>query len=206
MKILALELSSARGSVAWMEGEEEPFVTDFANDRKHSGPFFEALQLCIRRFGQPERIVVGLGPGSYAGTRIAIAAGIGLRTVADAELIGLSSARAMIADGDDFAVVGDARRNSFYFARVQKRRCIGGPVLCDELELRERIITLDIPVLSAERLSAFPSVTLAYPSALILAQLGGAMQIKGSDTPLEPIYLREAHITTPKSRIVKITQ
>lgn len=67
MKILALELSSGRGSLAWLEKDREPFVCSFANDRKHSGLFFENLQRCSRKFGAPDVIVVGLGPGSYAG-------------------------------------------------------------------------------------------------------------------------------------------
>ena len=77
MKILALELSSGQGSVAWLENDREPFVRIFANDRKHSGLFFENLQLCSRKFGAPDTIVVGLGPGSYAGVRIAIATAVG---------------------------------------------------------------------------------------------------------------------------------
>jgi tRNA A37 threonylcarbamoyladenosine modification protein TsaB len=78
MKILALELSSSIGSIAWIDDAADPFSTTFANDRKHSGLFFENLERCLLRFGNPELIVVGLGPGSYAGTRIAIATAIGL--------------------------------------------------------------------------------------------------------------------------------
>ena len=54
MKILALELSSGQGSVAWLENDREPFVRIFANDRKHSGLFFENLQICSREFGTPD--------------------------------------------------------------------------------------------------------------------------------------------------------
>ena len=98
MKVLGLELSSARGSIAWLENETELFVQEFANDRKHSGLFFESLQGSIARFGKADRIVVGLGPGSYAGTRIAIATAIGLQTATGAELIGLPSICAMPTD------------------------------------------------------------------------------------------------------------
>ena len=78
MKILALELSSGQGSVAWLENDREPSVRTFANDRKHSGLFFENLQIYSREFGAPDVIVAGLGPGSYAGVRIAIATAVGL--------------------------------------------------------------------------------------------------------------------------------
>src|ERR1700745_198568 len=90
VKILALELSSARGSVAWLDGDFE-WTRDWANDRKNSGEFFHYLMEVQKEFGRADRIVVGLGPGSYAGTRIAISAAIGLRLASNAELVGLSS-------------------------------------------------------------------------------------------------------------------
>jgi len=74
MKILALELSTARGSLAWLNDAVE-FARKWPNDRKNSAPFFENLNIVTKRFGVPEIIIVGLGPGSYAGTRIAISVG-----------------------------------------------------------------------------------------------------------------------------------
>src|SRR5436190_23332430 len=55
MKILALELSSGQGSIAWLEDGRDNFVRTFANDRKHSGLFFENLQLCSRERGHRMR-------------------------------------------------------------------------------------------------------------------------------------------------------
>ena len=135
MKILALELSSGQGSIAWVEDDRDLFVSEFANDRKHSGLFFENLQRSIAQFGKADRIVVGLGPGSYAGTRIAIATAMGLQAATCAELIGLPSLCAMPTEETEYAVIGDARRQSFFFARVLGRCCVEGPVLCTQEEL-----------------------------------------------------------------------
>ena len=66
MKTLAFELSTARGSVAWLDGDIE-FTREWPNDRKNSAAFFQNLQAVGRKFGAPETITVGLGPGSYAG-------------------------------------------------------------------------------------------------------------------------------------------
>ena len=55
MRILALELSGGQGSIAWIENDREPVVRFFANNRKHSGLFFENLQLCSREFGAPNQ-------------------------------------------------------------------------------------------------------------------------------------------------------
>ncbi len=199
MKILALELSSSRGSVVWADGAAIAFSAEFANDRKHSGAFFEQLKTCSRRCGKPDRIVVGLGPGSYAGTRIAIAAALGLQVATGAELIGVASVRAIRSDAREYTVVGDARRRSFYFARVVDRSCIEGPLLCNEQELHERLARLEIPIFSTEPLHQFASVMLAFPFARVLAEIAATEEPTISSDPLEPIYLREPHITQSKS-------
>ena len=172
MTTLALELSSAVGSIAWCGASpNEQFQTRFANDRKHSGAFFENLESCLKRFGRPNRIVVGLGPGSYAGTRIAIATATGLAAATAAELLGAPSLRAIDTDAEDYVLIGDARRHSFFFARVSGRRCLEGPVLLTEEELRGRLREATCPILTSEPLAAFPEVEVRYPSALILAGL-----------------------------------
>jgi len=53
MKTLALELSTSRGSLAWVDGEIE-FTPEWPNDRKNSAAFFENLQAVRRSFGAPE--------------------------------------------------------------------------------------------------------------------------------------------------------
>ncbi len=196
MTILALELSSGKGSIAFFDDETKCFAAEFANDRKHSGLFFENLHRCIEQCRRPERIVVGLGPGSYAGTRIAIAAAIGLRAGLGAELVGSPSLCAMPAEASDYIVIGDARRQLFFFARVAARRCVDGPRLCEEEELREILAARGEPVFSSEALPEFGAVVL-FPSATILAQI--AAGIGSASLPLEPIYLREPHITQPRS-------
>ena len=118
MKILALELSSARGSLTWRENGAE-FSREWSNDRKNSGEFFHNLSEVRKRFGPPDRIVVGLGPGSYAGTRIAISAAVGLQVASKGELVGLSSLCAIDCVSPEYAVVGDARRQTFFLTRVR---------------------------------------------------------------------------------------
>ncbi|HZE14199.1 MAG TPA: hypothetical protein VE086_10595, partial [Chthoniobacterales bacterium] len=140
MKILALELSSGRGGLAWRDGDFE-WTPEWANDRKNSGEFFLNVAEAQKRFGAPDRIVVGLGPGSYAGTRIAISAAIGLRLATKAELVGLSSLSAIECDAAEYAVVGDARRQSFFLAQVRDRTLIAPPVLQGESDLR---VELDV--------------------------------------------------------------
>src|SRR5437764_10312252 len=129
MKILALELSSARGSLAVAADNNVDLVREWPNDRKNSGPFFEYLAEVQKQFGNPDTIIVGLGPGSYAGTRIAISAAIGLQTASQARLIGFPSICAIECDDSEYCVIGDARRQTFFFARVRENKLAEGPML-----------------------------------------------------------------------------
>ena len=90
MKVLALELSSPVGSVALSRPrrKKREFRT-FPADRKNSGFFYENLQAIYQATAPPDLIVVGLGPGSYAGVRIAIATALGLRAASGARLVRL---------------------------------------------------------------------------------------------------------------------
>jgi tRNA threonylcarbamoyl adenosine modification protein YeaZ len=200
MKALAFELSSRQGSIAMIEEGTVLFDKTFANDRKHSGLFFENLRLCRQQFGAPDAIVVGLGPGSYAGVRIAIATAVGLRTAARATLRGLPSVCALEVESPEYCVIGDARRQSFFLARVREGKLIQGPDLYAAAELEAMICDSRVPIYSFETLPPFPQSLVAFPAARELAKLAREQPGEIDDTrTLEPIYLYAPHITVPKS-------
>jgi tRNA threonylcarbamoyl adenosine modification protein YeaZ len=198
MKTLALEMSTAQGSLAWREEGEALFDGRFAADRKHSGAFFENVQQCLERFGRPEKIIVGLGPGSYAGVRIAIATALGLRSATKAKLAGIPSICALDVEAADYCVIGDARRQSFFFARIEGGKLIEGPILKTAAELEATIGELTLPVYVSEQLPQFPVAKLAYPSASRLVEIA-SLYAGDIDGAPEPIYLREPHITVAKA-------
>lgn len=194
MKVLALELSSPVGSVAFSDGPGRPAFRTFPADRKDSGFFFENLRAIYEVSGPPDLIVVGLGPGSYAGVRIAIATAAGLRIASGARLMGLPSICAI--DRDEYVFVGDARRSSFVLAHVVYGQCTEGPTLATEKEIKAKLRQKgELPVIATEPLAQFENVIVEHPSALRLIEL--ALRLKGESTDiLEPIYLREPYITT----------
>ena len=200
MKILALELSTARGSLAFLDEGITDFAREWPNDRKNSSLFFENLDAITKKFGVPDSIIVGLGPGSYAGTRIAISAAIGLHASSGGHLIGFPSICAMECDAHEYCVVGDARRKSFFFARVRANDLVEGPMLFSESELKLKLdaIEIETPVFTSDSLPQFDRAVIRFPSAVLLAKLAREPQHGFSLPPLEPIYLREPHVTMPK--------
>jgi tRNA threonylcarbamoyl adenosine modification protein YeaZ len=200
MKILALELSTARGSLAWLDEDIIDFTRDWPNDRKNSSLFFENLDAVRKKFGPPDKIIVGLGPGSYAGTRIAISAAIGLQISSGAHLMGYPSISAMECNTDEYCVIGDARRKSFFFACIRMNNLVEGPTLLPESELKLKLetIRIEMPVFTSDSLPQFERAVFRFPSALLLAKFAREPHRSFSLPPLEPIYLREPHVTMPK--------
>ena len=77
-----------------------------------SGDWVEKLDMGEK----PDRIVVGTGPGSFAGIRSALAFAQGYAIGSGCEVLGLPSACALAEEGRRIAVVGDARREKFWVA------------------------------------------------------------------------------------------
>jgi tRNA threonylcarbamoyladenosine biosynthesis protein TsaB len=202
MTILAIDTTTSRGSIALLADGVVTLDQTFAADRSQSSQLFPILQETCRHAGRLDAIAVGLGPGSYAGARIGIAAALGLACATGARLLGLPSVVALETGAEEYVAIGDARRETFYFSRVHHGVCAEGPVLLDVAALRERLAELPaLPVVTPAGIASMPEVIVALPDAKRLAALAarGCSIVQTGD--LEPLYLRDPHITTPKARL-----
>ncbi len=202
--LLALDLSTAHGSIAVVRGDDVVFQASFQSERSHNAQVFAPLREALTAAGNElTGIVIGNGPGSYTGVRIAIAAAQGIALSRNVWCVGWSSLTAPdIETPSDYHIIGDARRQSFYLARVESGRLLPDLEIVSAEAARERTaaglwLTFDPkPPLN------LPNLVLAKPSATRLAQ---AIPSLISDElaeliaqPLIPHYLAEAFITMPK--------
>ena len=72
-----------------------------------------------------DRIVVGTGPGSFAGIRSALAFAQGFALGKSCEVFGLPSPCALAVEGEAIAVVGDARRGMCWIALLKGYALLG---------------------------------------------------------------------------------
>jgi tRNA threonylcarbamoyladenosine biosynthesis protein TsaB len=184
---LAIENSTNRGSLAvatdgcvvhtaWFEGSSQL-----------------ALAVAEARQGVTvfDRIIAGTGPGSYTGLRVAAATALGLQVAFDCELAGCPSVLGFAED--DYAVIGNARRGSYFLAVVRYRRIIDGPRLVPTRELQA---TLD--ALPPMRLFATTPVPENIPALLTTPHAEHFLSHRSSWTAsVEPLYLKEPHTTPP---------
>jgi tRNA threonylcarbamoyladenosine biosynthesis protein TsaB len=201
MITLAIDTSTPQGSVALLDGDVLLFDESFSSDRSHSASLFVTLEKVRAQIDHLDQIAVGLGPGSYAGVRISIAAALGLRLGLGAKLVGLPSVAALDTSAATYVAIGDARRDSFYFSRIESGVCVEGPLLATAAELAQHLeATANLPVFATAEVPQFPLARITLPSAAILARLAAAQRGITATDDLEPIYLREPHITQPKAR------
>ena len=201
MRVLAIDTSTSHGSVALLADGRVLLDESCISDRNHGSTIVPVLQRARELAGRFDCIAVGLGPGSYAGVRIAIATAMGLGMATGAKLVGIPSVAAWACDGERHLAIGDARRDTFYFTKVERGICTEGPLLVDAPGLLARLAALpDWPVLSAEPLALVPHAVVSHPRALTLARLAADGRGICAEGELEPLYLREPHITYPKPR------
>ena len=196
MKVLALESSTDMASVALLcegalIGEKE-----FPSKRSLCADLFPVLWELLEGVSFVERIVVGLGPGSYAGVRIAVAAAMGLQSVWGCELVGIPSVAALATCAKSYRVLGDARRGAWHYSRVVSGVCVEGPLLVESDEaLGRKLSEEDSPLYACEDLRGIWPATVCLPSARELAGLAFAGRGILQREKLEPLYLKEPHIT-----------
>ena len=203
MKLLGFDLSTRRGTIALVNEGEILCAQDWPNDRRNSAPYFTAVHEIVREHGAPEGIVVGLGPGSYTGTRIAIATAIGLQGPTGAELTGVSSLSG-ISEEEEYIVIGDAKRASFFFATIAGGLLAAEPELLSSMEMSERISSVRaISIYTSDELPQFTAAQLRFPSAKLLCLRAQTFPQALARAPLAPIYLREPHITSARASCAK---
>lgn len=212
MKILALEFSSARRSVAVLDGAKV-----LAEKIEPAGVAVPPLRLigdALAAAGMKPPdiggIAVGLGPGSYNGIRGAIALAQGWQLGGNVKIIGVSSAECIAARAQTenifgrVSVVIDAQRNEFYIAthEITKK--------CQKRLYDLKIITLMELKNAADSGGVIvgPEVTkwvaagrVIYPDAATLGRLAAAHPDFVAGDALEPIYLRAtSFVKAPPAR------
>jgi tRNA threonylcarbamoyladenosine biosynthesis protein TsaB len=207
MKLLALDCSTARASVALLEnGElihEQTWETAGA---RHENVVAHIARLMERggwRFDEVERMAVGRGPGAYAGLRASLLAAQALAAPSRTPVMAVSSMDALALrlmrehEADGITLIGDARRNSVWLGRCVR----------DELETIPttwRLVPVDEAVneLAGDGLIATPH----WPALeTIRRELAEANWIKESQHPTAMdvaalVLLRHEHHAATESR------
>ena len=127
--LLVLETSCARPSAAAWAGGALLYRVEWEAERNHSSAIFQAVRQVLdslegRRLAE---IVVGSGPGSYGGIRVALAVADGLSLVHGSRVAAFSSWNGLGIHAPLACVMSDARRGGRAWARVPAGVLEGDP-------------------------------------------------------------------------------
>ncbi len=154
LRILALETATSRGSVALLDGDR---VVERAYETRGAGALAAAARLLAESGVAPhalDAVAVSVGPGSFTGVRLGVAAaqGIAIGTGCRLVSVGTLEALAEAARVTDWGVPGafvlplvDARRNEVYASlyRIgesgEEPRLLWGPETVSRSKLVERL-------------------------------------------------------------------
>jgi tRNA threonylcarbamoyladenosine biosynthesis protein TsaB len=178
----------------------------------------EAMQQARLNFDHLGRVAVTVGPGTFTGTRIGVAAARALALATGAHTVGVSSLAVMAevarreVSAPALAVVVDARRGEVY---AQLFGAAGGLVaksppqllsIEDAAKLGDGAIVFvgsggtAVAAAARDRRDAVAQLPDLLPDAKALAHIGGALE--ASDTPLVPFYLRPPDAKPQDSKAV----
>jgi len=189
---LAFDTSSSIGSIALGNDKVVVQSIEFKGPQRHSASLFPALvRLGIPRL-KLRRVIVGLGPGSFSGIRVSLAAAQGIALVQGVPVIGICSAYSVASQHREVTRLGvfaDAKRREAFCTVFAHGELEKETYLLPMADLEEHTAKFTLAV-SAEPL---PGIALrVYPRAQDLLALPESLSGWVTRQPLEPIYLREA--------------
>lgn len=197
MNILAIETSVPHASLCLQTGDKVIFCAEWDAERNHDSHLFPALRNALDALNNQklDYVLVGAGPGSYGGVRVALAAGVGIATVTGAKLVAVESWAQLAEPG--CCVVADARRGGW---------TVRHPDAHIEVLSPEALQALPCPVISTEPPGKLSHLNLkalvkenAQPCAQGLVQtwtfMSDEQRREAEEKPAEPIYVRPPHIT-----------
>ncbi len=216
-QILAIETTHPRASVALLKEDGTTVEREFESHRQQNQKIFEPLKDLLEEIQKEEEvqgidyILVGTGPGSYSGARIAIALAQGLGIVYGTQVVGLSSFYGLeaLATREQVTVVGDARRGSYFATEIRAHHLIEKPELLSQEALLMKLekstgslVTMESQRDLSEDLPGNYEICRVHPKAscLIRAWLNFESDIQDNlkKEPVAPAYLRAPFITKAK--------
>jgi tRNA threonylcarbamoyladenosine biosynthesis protein TsaB len=208
MRVLGIESSGPRGGVALLDGDREAGLRLFEKGMVHGREIAPAIQDLLAAAGWPlaslDLVACDLGPGSYTGLRVGLAAAKGLALAAGLPVAGVSSLDVLAEAAKGLAKVVcpaiDARWDQIYGAVYEDGRRLG-----DYLAEKPAAFVARVPagaLVLGDALEAYGGLfgdvvraprELWDPSPVQVARLGRRLRESGvvqDAATLLPLYLR----------------
>jgi len=108
----------------------------------HGNAVAELVKQALSAGVNPDRVVVGMGPGPFTGLRVGISFARAFAAARNIEIVGICSLDAIVVDRDEYTVAIDARRKEIYWATYKSGNRVEGPAVNFPADVAEYIIDL----------------------------------------------------------------
>ena len=212
-KILCFDVSNNSCSVAVSFGQE---IISFEEELR---PSMQAERLMVMiqsvlinsslKYQDLDYLAVTVGPGSFTGVRIGLAAAKGIIHATNIRAIGITNFEAayyrlcqQVLDFENAIIILNAYRNQQYLQIFDRSRHVTNPILVDNKDIKELVqsyagvnvcagsglASVYIEIKDIERLIILPRFYTI--KALHIARLADDMINEGLKAALEPLYIR----------------
>lgn len=223
MKILALDTSGDACSVALYDARADKLLAEehALIERGHAEILFEQITRVAARSDTPlksvDRFAVTIGPGTFTGVRIGLAAARGLALAAQKPLIGIGSLE-VVAHGAEapagavIVAAFDARRGELYLQAFRDGEAVTEPMAATPSNAAQMLIRAErstsfviagtgaellLAALNAQNASAEIAAGETLPRAGVLARIAASRA--ATEAPVMPLYLRAPDAKLPAS-------
>jgi tRNA threonylcarbamoyl adenosine modification protein YeaZ len=162
---LVIDTSTSRTIVGIARGAEVLWEGFHDGATDHGNAVADLVKQAMGQGVNPDRVVVGMGPGPFTGLRVGIAFARAFAAARSLPVIGICSLDAILVDKSEYTVAIDARRKEIYWARYKDGVRLEGPAVNFPADVDGYILDL-------------------YPDVATLVALSD------SQNEAEPFYLR----------------
>ena len=216
--ILAIETGSRSCSVSIFFGfRQAPIDERVVTDHGHATMLMPMIERAMTgagcSYGDLDRIAVAVGPGSFTGIRVGLAAALGLSLASGVPAVGISSFVTVATSAQKerdgrrlFALLDSRREEPFLVELDDALQFLAPPKVVTEDALdailapaRPLILTGDAPAMGRYATQGSIRLIQGSPSALLVAMLAADPE-RRYDLPPKPVYVRPPDVTMPKPK------
>ena len=204
MRILALDTSTSRVTVAFLEDEKvirEVTVGELTGGQLHGEQLIDLVSKCLQG-EKPDRVAVGIGPGPYTGLRVGVTTAEVLAAAWEIEVVGIPTLAAIATGhirrgGTKGIAVLDVKRKEIACQEFNDAGdLLGEPSLIHITDFEEQNFQNIVGPAFVTQTLISPVVNDVFPvDAIDIGLLG----LKANPHPFTPLYLRQPDAAEPKA-------
>ena len=126
---LVIDTSTSRTIIGLVKDEQILWQSFHEGATDHGNAVAHLVKQALAVGVNPDRVVVGMGPGPFTGLRVGISFARAFATARNIPVIGICSLDAIVIEQAEYTVAIDARRKEIYWAIYRDGQRVEGPAV-----------------------------------------------------------------------------